>query len=153
MAWFSCSLSACEKRILGIENATCEAQQVVESLAVLVALRGWKARWHHERVQLRVKSDSVSALVLAMNLKTAGRGTSIVAREMALDIASSEYRPHIAEHIPGVDNVIADALSRRFAPDYAFVMPACLAHVPELKLADRDEAYFRTLRPQTSPAN
>jgi hypothetical protein len=145
-SWFSCGISDVEEEILQISVAESAAQQVVEALAVLVALRGWKDRWMHERIQLRVKSDSISALVLTLNLKTSGHGTSIVARELALDIAHSEYRPSIAEHIPGVENVIADALSRRLAPGFTFVFPPCLLNVPELKLPTRRRDYYRTLQ-------
>jgi hypothetical protein len=151
VSWFSCGISDPEQEILRINVAESAAQQVVEALAVLVALRGWKDRWHHERVQLRVKSDSVSALVLCLNLKTSGHGTSIIARELALDIAHTEYRPCIAEHIPGVDNVIADALSRRLAPGYTYVFPPCLAGVPELKLPIRRREFYRTLEAKPPP--
>ena len=113
---------------------------------VLVALRAWRHRWKHRRIELRVKSDSISALVLCLNLKTSGHGTSIVAREMALDIAHSEYKPNVAQHIPGIDNVVADALSRKFAPDFDFALPTCLKPEQELMLPQRDIAHYRTLQ-------
>ena len=59
-----------------------------------------------------MRSDSVSALVLVVKMKTSGTDTSIVAREMALDIGDALYAPNVAEHIPGIANVIADHLSR-----------------------------------------
>jgi hypothetical protein len=68
-----------------------------------------------------------------------------VAREIALDVAQSEYRPSIAQHIPGVDNVIADALSRKYMPDNSFTLPACLLPDQELVLPTRDKDYYRTL--------
>ena len=45
-------------------------------------------------------------------MKSSGIGTSILAREMALDIADALYEPTVGEHIPGVANVLVDHLSR-----------------------------------------
>jgi hypothetical protein len=144
-SWFACGLSDAEQAILQISLAESAAQQVVEALVVLVALRAWKERWLHQRVTLRVKSDNISALVMCLKLKTTGHGTGIIARELALDIACSEYRPQIAEHIPGVDNVISDALSRRYQPEADVQLPHCLCKVQELVLPIRGEEFFRTL--------
>ena len=148
VSWFACGISPQEQSILQINTAESAAQQVVEALVVLVALRTWKHRWTHHRIELRVKSDSISALVLCLNLKTSGYGTGIVAREIALDIAHSEYKPTVAQHIPGVDNVIADALSRKYAPGFDFELPSCLRPAQELLLPERDDKYYRTLRPK-----
>jgi hypothetical protein len=149
IAWFACDISAAEQEVLRINTAESAAQQVVEALVVLVALRAWKHRWAHQRVVLRVKSDSISALVLCLNLKTTGHGTSIVAREIALDVAQSEYRPSIAQHIQGVDNVIADALSRKYMPGNVFTVPSCLHPDQELALPARGQDYYRTLVSRT----
>jgi hypothetical protein len=143
-SWFACSLSAAELELLQIREAESAAQQVVEALAALVALRLWKDRWVHTRVSLKVKSDSISALVLCLDLKTRGKGTGIIAREIALDVAQSEYLPRVVEHIPGVDNIIADALSRRHMPHGAFTLPECLRNVQEAAVAPRDISYYKT---------
>jgi hypothetical protein len=145
-SWFACGLGAEEQAILRISQAESAAQQVVESLVVLVALRAWKSRWLHQRVVLRVKSDNISALVMCLKLKTDGFGTGIVARELALDIACSEYKPQIGEHIPGVDNVIADALSRKLQPGVVFNLPPCLRTVEEMVVPTRGMEFFRTLQ-------
>ena len=150
VAWFACSLSQDELAALRIAKAESAAQQVVEALAVLVALRAWKHRWLHRRILLRVKSDSISALVMTLKMKTSGFGTCIIARELALDIAQSEYKPDVAEHIPGVDNVLSDALSRKYMPGAAYTLPARLYDVPETLLQPRTAAYFRTLAPPVS---
>ena len=145
VSWFACGLGEEEQQILDIRTADSAAQQVVEALAVLVALRLWKKRWLHSRVNLKVKSDSISALVLCLDFKTRGKGTCILAREVALDVACNEYSPNTVQHIPGVDNVIADPLSRRYMPDAEFVLPACLMHVEEAIAPQRTRSYFRTL--------
>ena len=147
VAYFSAPIGEVEQRLLSIEVADCSCQQTVEALAVLVALRCWKDRWKGKPILLRVKSDSISALVLTLNLKTRGKGAGIVARELALDVAASEYAPHVAEHIPGVENVLADALSRQFDPGFDFCLPTIFADVPETAVPLRGTDYFRTLQP------
>ena len=112
-----------------------------------MALRCWKHRWKGRPILLRIKSDSISALVLTLNLKTRGKAAGIVARELALDVAASEYAPHVAEHIPGVENILADALSRQFDPGFDFCLPTIFADVPETQVPLRGAEYFRTLLP------
>ena len=116
-------------------------------LAVLAAMRAWKHRWLHQRVFVKVKSDSISALVLMFKLKTSGYGAGIIAREVALDLAQSEYYPNVVQHVPGIDNVIADELSRKHQPGHTYVMPACLTNVQEIKLPSRTTQFYRSTRP------
>ena len=152
VSWFASPIGEIEQSLLDISVADCSCQQTVEALAVLAALRCWSGRWKGKPVVLRVKSDSISALVLTLNLKTRGRGAGIVARELALDVAASEYCPHVAEHIPGVENVAADMLSWEFETGFLYSVPDCLAGVPEMVLAPRGRDYFRTLQlPATPP--
>ena len=114
---------------------------------MLVALLAWTPRWSGQPVTLRVKSDSVSALVLVLNLKTKGKGAGVVARDITFDIATSVCSPHVAEHIPGVENVVADVLSRQFEPGSDYCLPAALAGVQEMHLSSRDASYYRILQP------
>jgi hypothetical protein len=150
-SWFASSLSVEERDTLGIALGDCAAQQTVEALAALVALRAWHPRWAMLQPTVRVRSDSVSALTIVMKLKTKGRGPSIVAREMALDMAESCYYPHVVEHVPGVDNTVADMLSRKYMPGGNYLVPMCLAGVEELLLPMRDRSYYRSM-PSTAPA-
>ena len=145
VSYFSCPLSDTELSILSIQRGESAAQQVVEALVILVALRAWSNRWKGQRVLIRVQSDSISALILSLDLKTRGKGAGIIAREVALDIAQAEYAPHIAEHVSGEDNVISDMLSRRFAPGHEYTLPQCLQHIPELELEARGTEYFTTI--------
>ena len=105
------------------------------------------SQWKDSRVLLRIRSDSVSALVLAVRLKSSGFGPNLVAREMALDIAESVYRPDIAEHIPGIANRICDDLSRLFVPGQEKSIPRVLENIPRVTLPRRDRSFFRTLVP------
>jgi hypothetical protein len=150
VSWFASALSTEELELLGIELGQSSAQQTVEALAALVALRAWHHRWEAHRATIRVRSDSVSALVLALRLKTKGRAPGIIAREIALDVAAAHYAPTVAEHVPGLHNVIPDALSRKYQPGHRYILPNVLQTVPEQLLAPRGKSYFRSLgRPPT----
>ena len=82
--------------ILEIKVGSCEGQQVVEALCMLVALRVWAKRWKGTRPTIRVKSDSISALILILDLRTSGKANGLIAREVALDIAQGVYKPNVA---------------------------------------------------------
>jgi hypothetical protein len=146
IAWFASALSTEELDILGIKLGESSAQQTVEALAALVALRAWSHHWKNCRATLRVRSDSVSALVVALKLKTRGRAPGIIAKELALDIAEAQYQPHVAEHIPGVHNVVPDLLSRKFQPHAKYVVPDILLNVEETLLPLRGRSYYKTTK-------
>ena len=99
---------------------------------------------------MKVRSDSVAALTITLRLKTSGHGTGIIAREIAVDIAQATYAPHIAEHVPGVSNVLCDVLSRKYQPGAKYAVPAALRNVSETVLQPRTRAYFKTIGPPTS---
>ena len=63
-----------------------------------------------------VKSDSLSTLLMLAKGKAKSPELNYLAREFALDQALKVYRVQWLEHIPGVTNIQADALSRMFAP-------------------------------------
>ena len=154
VSWFASALSGAELVALGISLGDCAAQQTVEALAALVALRSWSSRWLGLQPTIRVRSDSISALTIVLKLKTKGKGPGIVARDMALDISDGCYQPLLAEHVPGVENTVADMLSRKFMPPgmkAPYVVPACLWYVEELLLPMRDKAYFRSLSIPVAP--
>ena len=98
VSWFASALSVAERAALGIFLGDCAAQQTVEALAALVALRSWSGRWLGLQPTIRVRSDSISALTIVLKLKTRGKGPGIVARDIALDIAEGCYQPLLAEH-------------------------------------------------------
>ena len=130
---------------MGFKIGEAAGQQAAEALAALVALRSWHDLWKQQPVLLRVRSDSISALVLALKLKTKGKGCTVVAREMALDIARACYEPLVVEHVPGVANKICDGLSRKHQPGKSFKLPALLADVEETKLSKRDSSFFQSI--------
>ena len=151
-AFFSEQLTALDHERFGYARGDAAGQQTWEALAVLVALRMWSPLWRKKRVVLTVKSDSVTILV---RFKTAGVMPSLIAREIALDVAECVYQPAVVAHIPGKTNVIADELSRINVDEGTLAKNNIVSIPPLLKKAQRwlppprDGAYYRTLLPPT----
>ena len=141
--FFADRLTSEDERRIGQPRGTSEGQQSWEALCALCALRLWAPRWKQRRVKLAVRSDSVSTLVLLVKLKASGPGTSLIAREAALDIAQAIYEPAIVEHIPGVANTLADLLSR--LTQSRSPLPAALASARRRHLPERDGLWWRTV--------
>jgi hypothetical protein len=96
---------------------------------------------------MRITGDSVSMLTLITKMRPPSNSPALglIAREMALDVADMVYAPDVAAHIPGIANVVADSLSRRFeAPSWR--CPELLAEVKEAHPPRRDASFIRTLR-------
>ena len=90
-------------------------------------------------------------LALALKTKPGVCHMSLIAQEMALDIADGVYQPSAGEHVPAVANKTADVLSRRFQPEYIedWTVPEWLQHIDEDIVEVRSKEYYRTL---TAPA-
>ncbi len=86
-----------------------------EAMALLVALRLWLPKLPRQ-LTTRIKSDNVGALRMLLNLTSPSGPLSIIAREVALDMAGDNYQISELEHVPGITNVAADGLSRLWAP-------------------------------------
>ena len=77
-------------------------------------------------------------------MKAAPGPLKAIAKEMAMTLSSSPYRPHAAIHIPGLTNTVADVLSRRNDPaKQPWQLPAELQEVEETKLPTRDASYYK----------
>ena len=133
------------EKILHIKIGDHKSQQVCEAMVALVALRLWSSRWRGSRCILEVKSDSVSALKLVLDLETSGLGNGIIAREVALDIAQSVYKPQVISHISGIANKTADCLSRIHEPGAGRKIPPHLKYVHRSRLKKPHKNIFRTL--------
>jgi hypothetical protein len=149
VSWFSSEITDADCALYGVKRGDCEGQQIWESLASLVALRLWKGRWLYGRISLKVRGDNMTMLQLLVRLRppTASRGLGLISREIALDIAEAAYSPDVSEHLPGIANLTADALSRKHEPGVCWSLPAALHRIPEAIVPDRVNAYYRTLQP------
>ena len=115
-AYFSEAISADDQCILNTKSGTAEGQQTWEALSMLVGLRIWKSWWQTTRVSLAFRGDNVGALSLLAALKGRSKEMSLIGRELALDLGDGAYFPEIIEHVPGIANGLADALSRATQP-------------------------------------
>lgn len=95
---------------------------------------------------LRIRSDSVSTLTLLIKLRTS-HGLGLVAREMALEFGASSYKPLLFQHIPGLSNDWADALSRLDQPGKGAKIPTSLLSSTRTPVPIRDVEYYQALRP------
>ena len=111
---------------------------------VLIALRVWKDRWVKRRSSITIRSDNMSALALARRLKTSAASRSI-GKEIAMVYTSAAFEPKVVEHIPGITNTVADALSRIGDGSGAFEVPDELAHLVKTPVPVRDESFYTTL--------
>ena len=94
----------------------------------------------------------MAPLHLLLELKAKGDGPSRTAREMAADIGDATFSPNLSQHVPGVENVLADALSRRFDPEeQPWSLPRDFASAKEVSLPRRDETFQVTLKGPRSP--
>ena len=144
--YFSSPLTADDERNLRLTIGSCNGQQTVEALVVLVAFRVWTRHFANERCILQVKSDSISALYMVANMTSKGIGSKIIARELALSIAKCSFRPDFVTHIPGVTNLVADELSRQHEPGHTFTLPAFVANALSCTAPARDIAFYDTLK-------
>ena len=90
----------------------------------------------------------MAALAMTCKMQPHSDSLGVVAREMALDIADAIYDPQLASHVPGVANVAADTLSRRFQPGYAFSLPPILVRATEVHPPARTANWWRSTVPR-----
>ena len=96
---------------------------------------------------LTVKTDNSTALTLIRKMRVRGKGEAIIAQELALDVASSSFEPDVCEHTPGVQNTLADDLSRIYEPGKPKPIPQELAAVVRSFPPVRDAHWWRSLSP------
>ena len=143
VGWFRNGLSDWECSYLSIVIGSAEAQQVLETLAILVALRIWKSYWKSLRIVITVRSDNMTALAAIAYFKASSHSTvAKLARELALEVADGTFAPEFNQHVPGAANIIADALSRRLQPGKTFTLPHALVGIAQTKLHKRNKQFF-----------
>ena len=95
-----------------LKVGSCDGQQILEALAILVAMRLWLPSCE-KRINLTpvVRGDNMTALTLVLKMRPSTPELAIVARELALCLSSYSFLPAVY-HTPGIANVIPDLLSR-----------------------------------------
>ena len=143
VAWFATPLSVEDLRRFRASVGDPAFNTTWEALALLVAMRIWLPG---STVVACVRSDSLSALRSMVKLSSSSPALNLIAREMALDSVMGLYTLDLATHIPGVSNVLADDLSRLWAPD-RHDFPTALVGVPEVVAPHRGGLFWRTTAP------
>ena len=101
-------------------------------VAILVAIDIWASHWAQSREVLKVHGDIDRALTLLIKMWPANSKQAILARELALRLIELSFPPDVV-HTPGVAHIVADKLSRIFAPGGS--RPASNAHIhPALEI-------------------
>ena len=144
MSYFYDALSTHDERVLSTKRGIADGQQVWECLCLLVALRVWSSWWLPRRSAIAIRSDNKTAIAMAATLKGTG-SCNIIARELAIIYAHSSFQPKVVEHLPGLANVAADALSRLHEPGAHYAIPDELLGLSPVPVPVRDERYYRTL--------
>ena len=142
-SYFLSPLSADDLRIHKQRLGDAAGQQVWECLSILVALTAWKKEWSSKRCEVRIKSDNYSALAMGSKMKI--RASPLIAKEIALLYSEAAHEPRIFEHVPGIANVLADALSRAFEPGTDKELPPQLSGAKEIHVARRTSTWYKTL--------
>ncbi len=130
---------------MGHPQGDASGQQTWEALSLLVSLRCWAQQWKQQRIRLEARGDSISALTIMLKLKSKGRGPTIVAREVSLELADCSFFPDVVAHTPGIANKLSDLLSRKFLPGRPFLLPDALSAVPETQCPIRDKSFYLAL--------
>ena len=109
---FSSGIDAFDRELFKLIIGACEGQQVLEALAILVAVRLWFPSCE-KRISLApvVRGDNMTALTLVLKMRPSTPELAIIARELALCFSSYSFLPAVY-HTPGIANVIPDQLSR-----------------------------------------
>ena len=68
-----------------------------------------------------------------------------VVREVALDTSEGLYELNVVSHIRGVDNKLADSLSRLHDPNQNAHIPDTLLSIPRTVVEKRDRVWWRTV--------
>ena len=107
-------------------------------------LRLWIPAFRQERITVCVRSDNLSALEMVAKMQPKSKSLNVVARELALDLASSTYDVDFAQHVAGITNGIADTLSRKHQAGKVFVLPPFLNESREVRAPSRGKSWSRT---------
>ena len=112
-----------------------------EALAALISFRLWSSRFTHF-TPVAFRSDNTGVLTALSKRSAPAESLNSIMQEWALDEAQATYPIRYLQHIPGVSNVVADALSRLWAPDPS-ELPPSLANVPRVHIDNRTSTFYR----------
>ena len=101
-----------DAKLLGFELGQSSSQGIVETLAILAALRHWGRLLTAVNLAISVQSDSITALAMTQKFSNSGSALNYLGAELAVAceaLGLAELKP---VHLPGTANKEADFLSR-----------------------------------------
>ena len=146
VAWFASALDKNDEKMFQHSIGDDRGQQTWEQLCPLVGLKAWSHFWLHRRCAITVKGDNMTALYAVLKLKAPAGNGRFIARELSTLFTDAHFEPDAVEHVPGISNVTADALSRRYDPAKTWSVPPLLVGIPETILPLRTPDYYSTLK-------
>ena len=128
---FAFKVTETDAKELGFTESwkTAASQGIVETLAVLLALKIWKDQLASCHLELQVQSDSMVALSTSQKLSNPNAALNFIGAEIAIQCEAIGVEGLRATHIPGVANEVADYLSREDKRESA-TKPKDLENVP-----------------------
>lgn len=143
--YFHCPVIAHDTHVLSITEGSCESQQILECLAILVAIRAWLPQFDG-RLRLTVRVDNLGAFMMVIMRRPPTAQLAIVSREIAMGLAHHSFLPHVT-HTPGFAHKLADGLSRMYGPkpDQSIIRHPSLAHAVRTQVPDRGPDYYLNL--------
>ena len=131
----------------------CQSQATWEAFILLIALRSWCTILQARRSRICFRSDAKAALGATEKLRSA-RSPAIdrIMAEISLVLASMNYEVEIdTAHIPGVENILADALSRLDEPGCSSSPPPELMEVHRTIAQVRNSGWWITSPGASTP--
>ena len=126
-AWFSEPLTAQDMQLLGggAQIGDPAYQTEFELWAVVLAIKTFGPVFHGEHVRFFLQTDNSAALQAALEFKAKSPLLTYIASELTVTLAAFNVAPLWGEHLPGVLNDVADALSRGSVPAAVTGSPRC----------------------------
>ena len=88
---------------LGVERGEARSQGLSEGLAVVVAVRTWKAKLQERPLSLHLRGDSIAALAMADKLCSSSPGMNYLGAELSILLEAT-----LVENIVSTENQILD---------------------------------------------
>ena len=136
--------------ILGFELGQAASQGILESLALLVALKVWAAKIPPGPIELRFNSDSITALALFKKLSSSSPGLNFLGAELGIELERLQVEKLRGVHVPGAANDVADWLSRP-SKWRSNSRPSSLRDIKVLTPKGRGSDFYHLPSPQRSP--
>ena len=145
--FFCEAISEADQLRFGIQIGAAKDQALLETIAVLIAVRLWLGTVRAHLWTVIVRTDSTAALGATIRMRSSDPRMNTVVRELALDLAEGRYPLDVVEHVAGLENDVADWCSRVPQPGWTQARPRALATAEEDRPAPRDAAWWETAIP------